>query len=214
MNLDSLVSHKPVDCKTVRIIACSSTCELSNRRSGTRLKTESETGERRKNTVFFSRLTRPTGVWGSRASRAYDSYATLSRFLYWFWKKPDCFAVYRPEAGLNGFPCAQPTCCPSRLFVFFAVTLGQEGQDSSTSSPLVFHFRAPYHGTDRTWNLPWREPNTGSLGSSHWTGSVDVIRFEFGIKPTERLRPLRTIWPGSSNGQRWGASSGITLGLF
>ena len=34
-----------VDCKTVRIFA--STHEQSNKRSGTRLKTESETGERR-----------------------------------------------------------------------------------------------------------------------------------------------------------------------
>ena len=43
-----------LDCKTVRICAYSSTREQSNERSGTRLKTES---------------TRPTGVWGSRASR-------------------------------------------------------------------------------------------------------------------------------------------------
>ena len=36
-----------LDCKTVRIFAYSSTHEQSNKRSGTRLKTESETGERR-----------------------------------------------------------------------------------------------------------------------------------------------------------------------
>ena len=54
-----------VDCKTVRIFAYSSQPEQSNKRSTTRLKTESETGE-----FFFSRLTRLTGVWGSRASRA------------------------------------------------------------------------------------------------------------------------------------------------
>ena len=35
-----------LDCKTVRIFAYSSTREQSNKRSGTRLKTESETGER------------------------------------------------------------------------------------------------------------------------------------------------------------------------
>ena len=34
-----------IDCKTVRIFAYSSTLEKSNKRSGTRLKTESETGE-------------------------------------------------------------------------------------------------------------------------------------------------------------------------
>ena len=36
-----------LNCKTVRIFAYSSTREQSNKRSGTRLKTESETGERR-----------------------------------------------------------------------------------------------------------------------------------------------------------------------
>ena len=36
-----------LDCKTVRIFAYSSTREQSNKRSGMRLKTESETGERR-----------------------------------------------------------------------------------------------------------------------------------------------------------------------
>ena len=36
-----------LDCKTVRISAYSSAREQSNKRSGMRLKTESETGERR-----------------------------------------------------------------------------------------------------------------------------------------------------------------------
>ena len=36
-----------LDCKTVRIFAYSSTREQSNKRCGTRLKSESETGERR-----------------------------------------------------------------------------------------------------------------------------------------------------------------------
>ena len=55
------------DCKTVRIFAYSSTREQSNKRSGTRLKIESETGENGR-----VRL---------------DSYATLYRFLNWFWEK-------------------------------------------------------------------------------------------------------------------------------
>ena len=37
-----------LDCKTVRIFVYSSTREQSNKRSGMRLKTESETGERRR----------------------------------------------------------------------------------------------------------------------------------------------------------------------
>ena len=40
-----LVSRYLVDCKTVRIFAYSTTRQQSNKRSGTRLKTESETGE-------------------------------------------------------------------------------------------------------------------------------------------------------------------------
>ena len=46
-----------IDCKTVRIFAYSSTREQSNKRSGTGLKTESETGERCWK-YFSSRLTR------------------------------------------------------------------------------------------------------------------------------------------------------------
>ena len=38
--------YQLVDCKTVRIFAYSSTREQSNKRSGTRVKTESETGAR------------------------------------------------------------------------------------------------------------------------------------------------------------------------
>ena len=58
----------------------------SNKRSGTRLKTERETEERRyhRPSVLFLFSHTP-----------YDSYATLYRFLYWFWeKKPDYVAVY------------------------------------------------------------------------------------------------------------------------
>ena len=61
-----------LDCKTVRIFVYSSTREQSNKRSGTRLKTESETGERR---FSPSRLTRPT----------------ISLLI--LRKKTDCFAV-------------------------------------------------------------------------------------------------------------------------
>ena len=45
--LKILMDYCFTDCKTVRIFAYSSTREQSNKRSGTRLKTESETGERR-----------------------------------------------------------------------------------------------------------------------------------------------------------------------
>ena len=46
-----------VDCKTVRIFAYSSTREQSNKRSGMRLKTESETGERRARKTLTPRFT-------------------------------------------------------------------------------------------------------------------------------------------------------------
>ena len=67
-----------VDCKTVRIFAYSSKREQSNKRSGTRLKTESETGERQ---FFFSRARK------TRTPRFTD-------FFTDFEKKTDCFAVY------------------------------------------------------------------------------------------------------------------------
>ena len=85
------VNTLDLDCKTVRIFAYSSTREQSNKRPGTRLKTESETGERR---FFFSRLTRPKGcVWLARFALK-----TLTpRFSDFFTnseKKTDCSAVY------------------------------------------------------------------------------------------------------------------------
>ena len=43
----SVIGNYMLDCKTVRIFAYSSTREQSNKRSGMRLKTESETVERR-----------------------------------------------------------------------------------------------------------------------------------------------------------------------
>ena len=51
-----------LDCKTVRIFTYSSMREQLNKRSATRLKTESETGESHFFSLrFFSRLTRPYG---------------------------------------------------------------------------------------------------------------------------------------------------------
>ena len=49
LNLNMVLrnSAQKVDCKTVRIFAYASKREQSNERSGTRLKMESETGERR-----------------------------------------------------------------------------------------------------------------------------------------------------------------------
>ena len=68
-----------LDCKTVRIFAYSNTREQSNKRSGTRLKTESE-------------------IWGETVARALRACNTLTArftdFFTDFEKKPDCFAVY------------------------------------------------------------------------------------------------------------------------
>ena len=55
-----------IDCKTVRIFAYSSTRKQSNKRPGTRLKTESETGERR----FFSLASHARGACEAPALRA------------------------------------------------------------------------------------------------------------------------------------------------
>ena len=71
-----------LDCKKVRIFAYSSKREQSNKRSGTRLKTESETGERR----FFP---------SPHTLRARKTLTPrFTNFLTYFAKKTDCFAVY------------------------------------------------------------------------------------------------------------------------
>ena len=44
-----------------------------------------------KRTVGFFSLASHAGVWGSRASRAQDFYATPYRFLNWFWEKNRLF---------------------------------------------------------------------------------------------------------------------------
>ena len=54
--LGQLDVRQEIDCKTVRIFAYSSKRKQSNKRSGTRLKTESETGERRYGRVRLARL--------------------------------------------------------------------------------------------------------------------------------------------------------------
>ena len=86
------VNTLDLDCKTVRIFAYSSTREQSNKRSGTRLKTESETGERR---FFFSRLTSPKGcVWLARFERVRLLRHAFPISLLILRKKPGCSAVY------------------------------------------------------------------------------------------------------------------------
>ena len=82
-----LVMMTKVDCKTVRIFAYSSTREQSNKRSGTRLKTESETwGE----TLFFLSPHTPARALRTRKTLT----ARFTDFFTDFEKKTDCFAVY------------------------------------------------------------------------------------------------------------------------
>ena len=81
-----------LDCKTVRIFVYSSTSEQSNKRSGMRLKTESETGERR---FFFSLASHARRACEARALRARKTLTPrFTDFFTDFEKKTDCFAVY------------------------------------------------------------------------------------------------------------------------
>ena len=89
-----------LDCKTVRLFAYSSTREQSNKRSRTRLKTETQTGERR----FFLSPHMPYG----RISLAHFTRVRLLRHalpisLLILRKKTDCFAVYLITYSLNDF---------------------------------------------------------------------------------------------------------------
>ena len=73
-------TSKFIDCKTVHIFAYSSTREQSNKRSGTKLKTESETAIR---------------ACEARALRARKTLTPrFTDFFTDFEKKTDCFAVY------------------------------------------------------------------------------------------------------------------------
>ena len=82
---------RKLDCKTFRIFAYSSTREQSNERSGTKLKTESETGERR----FFSLASHALRTCEARALRARKPLTPrFTDFFTDFEKKTDCFAVY------------------------------------------------------------------------------------------------------------------------
>ena len=74
-----------IDCKTVRIFAYSSTLEQSNKRSGTKLKTESETGERR----FFSVASHALRACEARALRTRKTLTPrFTDFFTDFEKKP------------------------------------------------------------------------------------------------------------------------------
>ena len=93
------------DCKTVRIFAYSSTREQSNKRFGTRVKTDSETGERR-STTFLNPLvwTNSLQYMEKRRSVFFLSPHTLLRHTLpislLILRKNDCFAVYlRPSVN-------------------------------------------------------------------------------------------------------------------
>ena len=86
------VNTLDLDCKTVRIFAYSGTREQSNKRSGTRLKTESETGDRR---FFFLSPHTPERVCVTGALRARKTLTPrFSDFFTNSEKKTDCSAVY------------------------------------------------------------------------------------------------------------------------
>ena len=75
-----------LDCKTVLIVAYSSTREQSNKRSATRLKTESETGER-----LASHARKACEARALRARKTLNP--RFTDFVTDFERKTDCFAV-------------------------------------------------------------------------------------------------------------------------
>ena len=93
-----------IDCKTVRIFAYSSTREQSNKRSATKLKTESEACE-------------------ARALRARKTLTPrFTDFFTDFEKKTDCFAVYMYEGKRNGL---SPHISP--FFLLITIISGCQG---------------------------------------------------------------------------------------
>ena len=90
-NLESVDVCKTVDCKTVRIFAYSSTREQSNKRSGTWLKTESETWGETLKIRFFSLAERVRLARFARVRLLWP--ACFTDFFTDFEKKTYCFAV-------------------------------------------------------------------------------------------------------------------------
>ena len=78
-----------IDCKTVRIFEYSSTREQSNKRSGTKLKRESETGKRRFSLASHARRACEASALHARKTLTLRFIDLLTDFE----KKPDCFAV-------------------------------------------------------------------------------------------------------------------------
>ena len=86
---------EPLDCKTVSIFAYSSTCEQSNKRSGTKLKTESETGIsllilRKKPTVLQSREPLKLGLISGYSLRIRDALSSLNHHPWSGWLEKAC----------------------------------------------------------------------------------------------------------------------------
>jgi len=100
---------KRVDCKTVRIFAYSSTGEQSNKRSGTRLKTERGWGETLK-IRFFSLASYALRACEARPLRARKTLTPrFTDFFTGFEKKTDCFAVYKTRN--IAIQLVLPQCC-------------------------------------------------------------------------------------------------------
>ena len=87
-----------LDCKTVRFFAYSNTREQSNQRSGMRLITESETGERR---ASHTRRACEARVLPARKTLT----PRFTDFFTDFEKKTDCFAVYFFCIDISKFEC-------------------------------------------------------------------------------------------------------------
>ena len=109
-----------IDCKTVRIFAFSSTREQSNKRSGTRLKTESENGER----GFCLSSHTPYGrVRLARFARLRLLRHALPNSLLILRKKTDCFAVYFSKKNFGGLSQQ----CLLKFFVQFVLKFRTAG---------------------------------------------------------------------------------------
>ena len=135
----------------------SNTCEQSNKSSGARLKTESETGERL-----------PTGVWGSRASRVLDSGPTPK----WFCEKTDCFAVYEQcKGGLGGIGLSLLRVNSNFVKLYFKMpdnsTLNKKTKNYS-SIPKITVLMNPRWGTKATSGV------STLCCCFHWSVSVNT----------------------------------------
>ena len=141
MNLDSLVSHRPVDCKTVRIFACSRTVkqkvwnEAENR--------ERDWGDTQKY-GFFSLASHALRACEARARTTLTP--RFPDFFTDFEKNPTVLQCTGPRRVLTGFPVHSLPVVPAGSLSSLLLLLVRKGKTPPLALRLCFTLGLPTTG--------------------------------------------------------------------